>query len=125
MDALVLAGYGLPPRLERKLLKCFDGERRPVASPFTGYDLESFALYRLAGEGRASPAVVGAKRNRRAALTTKLLNDSLSPAEDSELSELDRELDRYGDTVSPLPFDLLERLENEARLEGVDLEEDD
>ena len=114
IDALILAGYGLPPRLESKLLRSFEGESRPVMSPFNGYDLDTFALYRLAGDREASLAMVEEKRLRRAALTTKMLTDSLSHDEDNELNELDRQLDHYVDTVAPLPFDLLERLENES-----------
>ncbi|NQT51114.1 N-6 DNA methylase [bacterium] len=37
IDALVLQGYDLPPRLERKLLDQFSGHRRPVPFPFTEF----------------------------------------------------------------------------------------
>jgi len=37
IDALVLKGYDLPPRLERKLLDQFTGQRRPVPFPFDGF----------------------------------------------------------------------------------------
>jgi hypothetical protein len=122
IDALTLAGYGLAPRLERKLLKYFDGERRPVATPFEDYDLDTFALYRVIPGRDVSLARLEDKRLRRASLAKKLLDDSLSPEEDSELGQLDRLLDHYNDTVAPLPFDVLERLEREARLEGIDLD---
>ncbi len=42
IDALVLKGYNLPPRLERQLLDFFQGSQRPVPFPFTEYFLESF-----------------------------------------------------------------------------------
>jgi hypothetical protein len=122
IDAIILAGYGLPPRLERKLLKYFDGEERPVVSPFRGYDLDTFALYRAFDERGASLARLEDKRSRRAVLAQRMLDGSLSPEEDAELVRLDQALDHYADTVSPLPFDLLERLEAEARLDGVDTE---
>jgi type I restriction-modification system DNA methylase subunit len=121
IDALVLAGYSLPPRLERKLLSYFEGERRPVTTPFEGYDVETFTLYRVTGGSEPSLAWLEDRRTRRATLAKKMLDDTLSAEEDRELSELDRLLDHYGDVVAPLPFDLLERLENEARLDGVEL----
>lgn len=37
IDAFVLKGYGLPPRLERQLLDLFQGNSRPVPFPFGGY----------------------------------------------------------------------------------------
>ena len=37
IDALVLRGYDLPPRVERKLLDQFTGHRRPVPFPFNGF----------------------------------------------------------------------------------------
>ena len=42
IDALVLKGYNLPPRLERQLLDFFRGSQRPVPFPFTEYFPESF-----------------------------------------------------------------------------------
>lgn len=37
LDALVLRGYDLPPRLERRVLDCFCGEERPVPFDFTSF----------------------------------------------------------------------------------------
>jgi hypothetical protein len=37
IDALILRGYNLPPRLERQLLGFFRGERRPVSFEFGNY----------------------------------------------------------------------------------------
>lgn len=37
IDAIVLDGYGLPPRLERQLLAYFDGRPRPVTHRFDGW----------------------------------------------------------------------------------------
>lgn len=42
IDALVLKGYNLPPRLERQLLDFFRGAERPVPFLFTEYFPESF-----------------------------------------------------------------------------------
>jgi hypothetical protein len=45
IDALVLKGYDLSPRLERQLLDFFNGLQRPVPFSFTGYypaDLDTF-----------------------------------------------------------------------------------
>ncbi len=42
IDAAVLAGYGLAPRLERELLDRFAGERRPGPIAFTRYYPEDF-----------------------------------------------------------------------------------
>jgi hypothetical protein len=43
IDALVLKGYNLPPRLERQLLDFFRGEKRPVPFAFTEYFPVSFS----------------------------------------------------------------------------------
>lgn len=37
IDAIVLDGYGLPPRLERQLLAYFEGRARPVTHRFAGW----------------------------------------------------------------------------------------
>ncbi len=37
IDALVLDGYDLPPRLERQLFSYFEGRERPVQHPFSGW----------------------------------------------------------------------------------------
>lgn len=43
IDALVLKGYNLPPRLERQLLDFFRGEERPVPFAFNEYFPASFS----------------------------------------------------------------------------------
>jgi hypothetical protein len=43
IDAYVLKGYGLQPRLERQLLDFFHGAKRPVPFRFEGYFPSSFA----------------------------------------------------------------------------------
>ncbi|MCE1248095.1 MAG: hypothetical protein LWY06_15755, partial [Firmicutes bacterium] len=45
IDALILAAYDLPPRLEKKLLDIFWGYQRPVPVEFTGYYPEGYASY--------------------------------------------------------------------------------
>lgn len=45
IDALVLAGYDLPPRLERQLLSYFNKRQRPVLHPFDGWMPEDFKGY--------------------------------------------------------------------------------
>ncbi len=119
IDAYLLAGYNLPPHLERKLLKVFDGEARPVSCEFLGYDVETFAAHRALGTADASPDRITRLRERRGVLAQKLVEKRLTPAEDRELADIDQVLDRYSDTVSPLPFDLLEHWEGKARLQGV------
>jgi hypothetical protein len=42
VDAEVIRLYDLPPRLERMLLDAFQGERRRVPFPFTGYYNQNF-----------------------------------------------------------------------------------
>jgi hypothetical protein len=42
IDALVLKGYALPPRLERQLLEFFRGEQRHVPFEFVEYHREGF-----------------------------------------------------------------------------------
>jgi len=60
IDAVVLKGYDLPPRLERKLLDQFTGHRRPVPFPFNGFFPCGFTAcipydeYVSEGFGRAS-----------------------------------------------------------------------
>ncbi len=39
IDAMVLGAYDLPPRLERDLLEYFHGAERPVAHPWTHWDI--------------------------------------------------------------------------------------
>jgi hypothetical protein len=45
IDALVLDGYDLPPRLERQLLGYFDGRKRPVLHKFDGWLPADFKGY--------------------------------------------------------------------------------
>jgi hypothetical protein len=45
IDAEVLKAYDLPPFLERQLLDCFQGIKRPVPIEFTGYYPENFTAY--------------------------------------------------------------------------------
>jgi hypothetical protein len=45
IDALVLDGYDLPPRLERQLFTYFEGRKRPVAHAFSGWLPEEFKGY--------------------------------------------------------------------------------
>lgn len=119
IDAFVMSGYNLPPHLERKVLAVFGRERRPVSCDFLGYSIETFALHRALLGARATPGHLTQLRDRRGVLAQKLVDKSLTPAEDQELSELDVALDRYSDLVAPLPFDLLERLEGEAMLQNL------
>ena len=114
-----MGGYKLPAHLERKILRFFDGERRPVPFSFEGYDLDRFAMTRAVGGGRDVAARLGETRTRRMALAARLIAGTLTPAEDKELAAIDQLLDRYVDTVTPFPFDVLERLEGEARRQGV------
>jgi hypothetical protein len=125
IDAYLLSGYNLPPHLERKLLAVFDRERRPVSCEFDGYDIEAFALHRAISGANVTPGRITQLRDRRGVLAQKLIDKTLTPVEDRELSELDAVLDRYSDTVAPLPFDILEHLEGEARLRGVELDTKD
>lgn len=45
IDALILDGYRLPPRLERQILDYFRGHARPVSHPFTDYIPEDHEFY--------------------------------------------------------------------------------
>jgi len=45
IDAIILKGYNLPPRLERELLDYFRDETRPVPFEFKEYIPESFSAY--------------------------------------------------------------------------------
>jgi hypothetical protein len=49
IDALVLAAYNFPPRLELKALNYVRGRERPVPSRFGEYDVERLVPIRLAG----------------------------------------------------------------------------
>ena len=119
IDAIVLGGYALPPRLERSVLEYFLDQERPVPFDFSSYEIESFAAVRAVGGGAGVTDRLADARKRRTALAGRLIDGTITPAEDDELAALDRSLDRYVDTVSPLPFDVLERLEGEARRRGV------
>jgi len=45
IDAEVLKAYDLPPILERQLLDCFQGIKRPIPIDFTGYYPDDFTSY--------------------------------------------------------------------------------
>jgi hypothetical protein len=45
IDAIVLAGYDLPPRLERRVLDTFNGYQRPVRHGFAGWFPADFTGY--------------------------------------------------------------------------------
>jgi hypothetical protein len=45
IDAVVLNGYRMPPRLERQLLDWFRGQARPVPHPFSDYFPESVDVF--------------------------------------------------------------------------------
>jgi hypothetical protein len=45
IDALVLKGYGMPPRLERELLEFFRGHARPTAHEFGEYFPQDCNVY--------------------------------------------------------------------------------
>ncbi len=59
IDAAVLDGYDLPPRLERRLLDFFEGARRPTCHRFDGWlprDLKTFTPLREWVRRQQSPA---------------------------------------------------------------------
>jgi len=60
-----------------------------------------------------------ASNRRRIELIDKELAEELSPAEDAELRRLQADMDRYLDTLAPLPFDQLQQLEESARHEAL------
>jgi hypothetical protein len=67
IDALVLRGYALPPRLERKVLDCFRGQKRPVPFEFEDYFPPDFELYFSLGDylsPKFQAAKAGAVRDR-------------------------------------------------------------
>jgi len=45
IDAVVLSGYRMPPRIERQLLDFFRGHDRPVKHPFSEYFPADFSVY--------------------------------------------------------------------------------
>jgi predicted RNA methylase len=45
IDATVLSGYRMPPRLERQLLDWFRNQARPASHQFEGYGLDQFDIY--------------------------------------------------------------------------------
>jgi hypothetical protein len=119
IDALVLKGYDLPPRLELKVLKYLEGCKRPVPFEFTQFDVKKLVTMRITGGGADYRSEWERKRSRRDELAQKYLDDSLDEGEDEELQTLDRDLDRFIDTVTPLPFDQLDQLEQLARVSGL------
>lgn len=125
IDALVLRGYGLPPRLERRLLSSFDGQPRPVPFPFAGYDFDLFALYRIGdgpGDYRAQWDV---KRARREELLVASRERRLSEGEEQELKRIEDDVDRYMDTVDPLPFHVIDDLKRLLRADGTAIDDDE
>ena len=45
IDATVLAGYRMPPRIERQLLDFFRDQDRPIRHPFSEYFPQDFSMY--------------------------------------------------------------------------------
>jgi hypothetical protein len=60
------------------------------------------------------------KNHRRIFLITQKFSHGLSPEEQGELAALQAEADRYLDEVAPLPFDHLQRLEEQIGLPAAD-----
>jgi hypothetical protein len=83
IDAVVLAGYDLPPRLERELLNHFAGERRPGPVRFDRYYPPDFVpaipLHRYLSTEY---------RNSAAHLTLERLNLINDPAVSAMIEEL-------------------------------------
>ena len=78
IDAVILAAYDLPPKLERELLDTFQGEERPVPFPFYGYYPDELTAYVPLHE-LISPEFEYARAD--------LLLQRLSPVNDSEISK--------------------------------------
>lgn len=57
IDAVILQGYDLPPRLERRVLDFFSGAKRPTAHPFAGWmppEVRTFTpLHELLGRSQS------------------------------------------------------------------------
>lgn len=125
IDALILRGYGLAPRYERQLLSYFDDQTRPVPFAFSGYDFSQFALYRI-GEGTDDyQAQWERKRSRREDLISLSRGRILSEEEEQELSHLNDDIDRYVDTVLPLPFHVIGELKSLLKADGIASDDDD
>jgi hypothetical protein len=60
------------------------------------------------------------KNRRRIFLIAQKFSQGLSPDEERELGALQTEADRYLDEVAPLPFDHLQRLEEQIGLAAAD-----
>jgi hypothetical protein len=59
IDATVLAGYRLPPRIERQLLDFFRDQERPIGHSFSNYFPKDFNVY-FSLSDYLSPNFVGA-----------------------------------------------------------------
>jgi len=107
---------------------------RPDADEFVAAAVADALNAEKAGRGNGHAAVKTAGRNdaskywdrqnaRRVFLIKKELNEKLTPVERDELDRLQTEMSEHLNTVRPLPFEALERLEKyvdeaESRLSG-------
>lgn len=120
LDAAVLEAYDLPARVQRQLLNQFQGWKRPVAVPFTGYfpdhfkdaiTLKDFVAIQYDWEDETN--------ERRCDLIEKELSrKGLEPEERVELEHLQHLADLLVRLKAPYPLEELGSLVTELKAKG-------
>jgi hypothetical protein len=119
LDAAVLEAYDLPARLQRQLLNQFQGWKRPVAVPFTGYFPDHFNDALTLKDFLAIQYDWDTTNERRCDLIDKeLSNTGLTPEEREELDHLQHLADLLVRLKEPYPLEELGGLVAKLKANG-------
>jgi hypothetical protein len=119
LDAAVLEAYDLPARVQRQLLNQFQGWRRPVAVPFTGYFPDHFKDAVTLKDFVAIQYDWDKTNERRCDLIEKELSRAgLTPGEREELDHLQDLADLLIRLKEPYPLEELGGLVAELKTKG-------
>jgi hypothetical protein len=119
LDCAVLEAYGLPTRVQRQLLDQFQGWKRPVAVPFTGYFPEHFKDAITLKDFVAIQYDWDMANERRCDLIEKELSKAgLTTEERAELDHLQHLADLLVRLKEPYPLEELGTLVADLKTKG-------
>jgi hypothetical protein len=119
LDAAVLEAYDLPVRVQRQLLDQFQGWKRPVAVPFTGYFPDHFKDAITLKDLVAIQYDWDKTNERRCDLIDKELSKAgLTAEENQELDHLQHLADLLVRLKEPYPLEELGSLVAELKAKG-------
>jgi hypothetical protein len=119
LDAAVLEAYDLPARVQRQLLNQFQGWKRPVAVPFTGYFPDHFKDVTTLKDFVAIQYDWDKTNERRCDLIDKELSKAgLTSEEHQELDRLQHLADLLVRLKEPYPLEELGGLVAELKAKG-------